>query len=77
MSESEAAWEEIFADPAARGLRAPALQIADGAYGLWAAAHKALVGIMHVQREPEARRKLEVACEIVRAHVSQGCGLPA
>ena len=91
MSESEAAWEELFADLAARGLRAPALLIADGAHGLWAAAQKAWPGvnqqrcwlhktrnveeklpkklqaaarkalgeIMHAEREPEARRKLE------------------
>ncbi|MHB8144626.1 MAG: IS256 family transposase [Vulcanimicrobiaceae bacterium] len=41
MAESEAAWEELFADLASRGLRAPALLIADGANGLWAAANKA------------------------------------
>ena len=41
MSESEAAWEELFADLAKRGLRAPALLVADGAHGLWAAAQKA------------------------------------
>ncbi|HEY9084786.1 MAG TPA: IS256 family transposase [Candidatus Tyrphobacter sp.] len=41
MSESEVAWEELFADLASRGLRAPALLVADGANGLWAAASKA------------------------------------
>ncbi len=41
MSESEAAWEELFGDLAKRGLRAPALLVADGAHGLWAAAQKA------------------------------------
>lgn len=41
MSESEAGWEELFADLAARGLRAPQLLVADGACGLWAAAQKA------------------------------------
>ncbi|HET6895179.1 MAG TPA: IS256 family transposase [Candidatus Baltobacteraceae bacterium] len=91
MSESETAWAELFADLAARGLHAPALMIADGAHGLWAAvqkawpgvaeqrcwlhkirnveeklptkhqaaARKALSEIMHAEREPEARRKLE------------------
>ena len=33
MSESEVAWEELFADLASRGLAAPALLIADGANG--------------------------------------------
>jgi putative transposase len=41
MSESEASWEELFADLAARGMRAPQLLVADGAFGLWAAAQKA------------------------------------
>lgn len=45
MSESEAAWEELFADLAKRGLGAPALLIADGAHGLWAAAQKAWPGV--------------------------------
>jgi transposase-like protein len=45
MSESEAAWEELFADLAKRGLRAPALLVADGAHGLWAAAQKAWPGV--------------------------------
>ena len=92
MSESEAAWEELFVDLARRGLRAPALLVADGAHGLWAAAqkawpgvaeqrcwihkmrnveeklptklqpeaHKALTQIMYAEREPEARRKLDL-----------------
>ena len=92
MSESEAAWEELFVDLAHRGLRAPALLVADGAHGLWAAAqkawpsvaeqrcwihkmrnveeklptklqpeaHKALTQIMYAEREPEARRKLDL-----------------
>jgi putative transposase len=92
MSESEAAWEELFADLAQRGLRPPALLVADGAHGLWAAAqkawpgvaeqrcwihkmrnveeklptklqpeaHKALTQIMYAEREPEARRKLDL-----------------
>lgn len=41
MSESEAAWADLFADLANRGLRAPELLVADGAYGIWAAANKA------------------------------------
>jgi putative transposase len=41
MAESAAHWNEIFADLAERGLRAPALLIADGANGLWSAANKA------------------------------------
>ena len=41
MAESAAAWDELFADLAERGLRAPELLIADGANGLWAAANKA------------------------------------
>jgi len=41
MAESEVAWEDLFADLAKRGLRPPALLIADGANGLWAAATKA------------------------------------
>lgn len=41
MAETAAAWDEIFADLAARGLRAHELLIADGANGLWAAANKA------------------------------------
>ena len=40
LSESAAAWEELFMDLQHRGLRAPALLIADGAHGLWAAAQK-------------------------------------
>ncbi len=45
MSESAAAWEELFADLHDRGMRAPALLIADGANGLWAAAQKAWPGV--------------------------------
>jgi len=41
MSESEAAWSDLFADLANRGLRTPQLLVADGAYGMWAAADKA------------------------------------
>jgi putative transposase len=41
MSESEAAWTDLFEDLARRGLRAPQLLVADGACGLWAAADKA------------------------------------
>lgn len=45
LSESEAGWEDLFADLHKRGLRAPALLIADGANGLWAAAQKAWPGV--------------------------------
>ncbi|MEO6835725.1 MAG: transposase [Candidatus Tumulicola sp.] len=38
-------WEELFADLAKRGLRAPALLVADCAHGLWAAAQKAWPGV--------------------------------
>ena len=44
MSESAAAWEELFADLKARGLRAPQLIVADGAEGLWSAVTKAWPG---------------------------------
>jgi len=92
LSQSEAAWEELSAALAKRGLRAPALLVADGALGLWAASQKAWPGvaeqrcwlhkirnaeeklptklqpairkalteIMYAEREPEARRKLEL-----------------
>ena len=45
MSESEAHWTNLFADLAQRGLRAPQLLVADGACGLWAAAHKGWPGV--------------------------------
>lgn len=38
LSESEQGWSDLFADLVARGMNAPALLIADGAHGLWAAA---------------------------------------
>ncbi len=38
LSESEASWSELFTDLMQRGMNAPALLIADGAHGLWAAA---------------------------------------
>jgi putative transposase len=38
LSESEESWSELFADLVQRGMNAPALLIADGAHGLWAAA---------------------------------------
>ncbi len=41
MSESESAWTDLFVDLANRGLRTPELLVADGAYGMWAAANKA------------------------------------
>ncbi len=44
MSESAQAWEELFADLADRGLRAPQLIVADGADGLWSAVSKAWPG---------------------------------
>ena len=44
MSESAAAWEGLFADLKARGLRAPQLIVADGAEGLWNAVTKAWPG---------------------------------
>jgi transposase-like protein len=45
ISESEAGWRDLFADLAARGLRAPHLLVADGAAGLWTAAEKAWPGV--------------------------------
>lgn len=44
LSESEGSWSELFADLVARGTNAPALLIADGAHGLWAAASRIFGG---------------------------------
>ena len=44
FSESEQSWSELFADLVARGMNAPALLIADGAHGLWAAASENFAG---------------------------------
>jgi transposase-like protein len=44
MSESAGAWEELFADLKARGLRAPHLIVGDGAEGMWSAVTKAWPG---------------------------------
>lgn len=41
LSESEQSWLELFEDLKTRGLNVPALLVADGAHGLWAAAGKA------------------------------------
>jgi len=38
LSESEESWSDLFTDLVQRGLNVPALLIADGAHGLWAAA---------------------------------------
>ena len=38
LSESEASWSDLFTDLVGRGMNVPALLIADGAHGLWAAA---------------------------------------
>lgn len=44
LSESEQSWSDLFADLRQRGMNAPALLVADGAHGLWAAADKLLAG---------------------------------
>ncbi len=44
LSESEQSWSELFADLVQRGMNVPALLIADGAHGLWAAADELLAG---------------------------------
>ncbi|MGH7746741.1 MAG: IS256 family transposase, partial [Candidatus Dormibacteria bacterium] len=44
LSESEQSWSELFADLVRRGINAPALLIADGAHGLWAAADEIFAG---------------------------------
>lgn len=59
MAESEAAWEELFADLAKRGLRPPALLVADGAYGLWAAANKAWPGVVQQRCWVHKMRNIE------------------
>lgn len=44
LSESEQSWSEVFTDLVKRGMNAPALLIADGAHGLWAAADEIFAG---------------------------------
>jgi len=44
LSESEQSWSELFANLVQRGMNAPALLIADGAHGLWAAADESFTG---------------------------------
>ncbi len=44
LSESEQSWSELFADLVQRGMNAPALLIADGAHGLWAAVGETFAG---------------------------------
>jgi putative transposase len=44
LSESEQSWIELFDDLKGRGMNTPALLVADGAHGLWAAAGKGIAG---------------------------------
>ena len=44
LSESEQSWSELFMDLVQRGMNAPALLVADGAHGLWAAASALFAG---------------------------------
>lgn len=73
MSESAAAWEELFADLSKRGLRAPALLVADGAHGLWAAAQKAWPGVaeqrcwIHKMRNVEEKVPKKLQPEVHKA----------